>query len=171
MTSASSAGGYVSPRGTERRGITMEEDKDSSRGFRVTDRRRFADESEAQPDEEPTEAASAPAPEPAPEAGSAPDAGFAGAHASEEEPVSFSTFILGLSTQALLHLGDIESPVSGQVERDLGAARHVIDILGILEAKTRNNLEQAESQLLEAVLYDLRMRYVELVRETPKEEA
>src|SRR5262245_15593666 len=106
MTSAPRAGGYVSPRGTEGRGITMEEDKDSSRGFRVTDRRRFTDESEAQPDEEPTEAASAPAPEPAPEAGSAPDAGFAGTHASEE-PVSFSTFILGLSTQALLHLGDI----------------------------------------------------------------
>jgi len=148
----------------------MEEDKDSSRGFRVTDRRRFADESEAQPDEEPTEAASAPAPEPAPETGSSPEAGFAGAGASEE-PVSFSTFILGLSTQALLHLGDIESPVSGKVERDLGAARHVIDILGILEAKTRNNLEQAESRLLEAVLYDLRMRYVELVRGTPKEEA
>ena len=146
----------------------MEEDKDSSRGFRVTDRRRFADDGEAQPDEEPTEAASSP--EPAPEAGRAPETGFAGAHASDE-PVSFSTFILGLSTQALLHLGDIESPVSGQVERDLGAARHVIDILGILEAKTRNNLEQAESQLLEAVLYDLRMRYVELVRETPKEQA
>ena len=57
------------------------------------------------------------------------------------------------------------------MERDLGAARHVIDILGILQAKTKNNLEQAEERLLEAVLYDLRMRYVELVRGTSKEEA
>lgn len=148
----------------------MEEDKDSSRGFRVTDRRRFADEGEAHPAADETEASSGPETEPAPEAESAPDLGST-ADPAPEEPVSFSTFILGLSTQALLHLGDIESPVSGQVERDLAAARHVIDILGILEAKTRNNLEQAEARLLEAVLYDLRMRYVELVRGTSKEEA
>jgi hypothetical protein len=146
----------------------MEEDKDSSRGFRVTDRRRFTEDSEAHESEE-AEAA-APEPEPADTAAPGPEVG-PGAGPLPDEPVSFSTFILGLSTQALLHLGDIESPVSGQVERDLPAARHVIDILGILQAKTRNNLEQAEEQLLEAVLYDLRMRYVELVRGTSKEEA
>ena len=147
----------------------MEEDKDSSRGFRVTDRRRFTDDSEAHEETHASEEAEAAAPEPEPAAPGAEPGGAGGQ--SSDEPVSFSTFILGLSTQALLHLGDIESPVSGQVERDLGAARHVIDILGILQAKTKNNLEQAEDRLLEAVLYDLRMRYVELVRGTPKEEA
>ena len=147
----------------------MEEDKDSSRGFRVTDRRRFTEDSEAQEGTHASEEAAAAAPEPEPVA-PGPEAGPAD-DTSPDEPVSFSTFILGLSTQALLHLGDIESPVSGQVERDLGAARQVIDILGILQAKTKNNLEQAEERLLEAVLYDLRMRYVELVRGTPKEEA
>ena len=147
----------------------MEEDKDSSRGFRVTDRRRFTDDSEAHEETHASEEAEAAAPEPEPAAPGA-EPGGAGSQSSDE-PVSFSTFILGLSTQALLHLGDIESPVSGQVERDLGAARHVIDILGILQAKTKNNLEQAEDRLLEAVLYDLRMRYVELVRGTSKEEA
>jgi len=147
----------------------MEEDKDSSRGFRVTDRRRFTDDSEAHEETHASEEAEAAAPEPEPAAPGAEPGGAGGQ--SSDEPVSFSTFILGLSTQALLHLGDIESPVSGQVERDLGAARHVIDILGILQAKTRNNLEQAEERLLEAVLYDLRMRYVELVRGTSKEEA
>ena len=145
----------------------MEEDKDSSRGFRVTDRRRFTEDSEAHESEE-AEAA-APEPEPADTAAPGPELG-PGAGPSPDEPVSFSTFILGLSTQALLHLGDIENPVSGQVERDLAAAKHVIDILGILQAKTRNNLEQAEERLLESVLYDLRMRYVELVRGTSKEE-
>ena len=150
----------------------MEEDKDSSRGFRVTDRRRFTEGSEAQEKTHESEEAEAAAPEPEPAAAAAPgpEPGPA-ARPSPDEPVSFSTFILGLSTQALLHLGDIESPVSGKVERDLGAARHVIDILGILQAKTTNNLEQAEERLLEAVLYDLRMRYVELVRGTSKEEA
>jgi len=154
----------------------MEEDKDSSRGFRVTDRRRFTEDSEAQEGtqegtrESEEAGAAAPEPEPAAAASLGPDPGPAGGP-SPDEPVSFSTFLLGLSTQALLHLGDIESPVSGKVERDLGAARHVIDILGILQAKTKNNLEQAEERLLEAVLYDLRMRYVELVRGTSKEEA
>ena len=147
----------------------MEEDKDSSRGFRVTDRRRFTEDSEAHEETHASEEPEAAAPEPEP-AAPGPEPGEAGGRSSDE-PVSFSTFILGLSTQALLHLGDIESPVSGQVERDLGAARHVIDILGILQAKTKNNLEQAEERLLEAVLYDLRMRYVELVRGTSKEEA
>jgi Domain of unknown function (DUF1844) len=150
----------------------MEEDKDSSRGFRVTDRRRFTEDSETQEETSASSEAETAAPEPEPDtaAASGPELAPAG-HPSPDEPVSFSTFILGLSTQALLHLGDIESPMSGQVERDLPAARHVIDILGILQAKTRNNLEQAEERLLEAVLYDLRMRYVELVRGTSKEEA
>jgi len=83
--------------------------------------------------------------------------------------VTFSTFLLGLSTQALLHLGEIPNPASSQIETDLVAAKQVIDILGVLDAKTRGNLEQAEQELLESVLYDLRMRYVELARRSAKE--
>lgn len=141
--------------------LKMEEDKDSSRGFRVTDRRRFSDEGEARPAGETVEA------QPEADAAAAPPE----PHDLRDEPVSFSTFVLGLSTQALLHLGEIASPGSGAVERDLGAAKHVIDILGILKEKTRSNLEQSEEQLLDAVLYDLRIRYVELVRGPSKEEA
>jgi len=84
-------------------------------------------------------------------------------------PVTFSTFLLGLSTQALLHLGEIPNPVSGQIETDLIAAQHVIDILGMLEAKTRGNLDQAEQGLVQSVLYDLRIRYVEIARRHAKE--
>ena len=86
-----------------------------------------------------------------------------------DEPVTFSSFVLGLSTQALLHLGEIPNPLSEAVERDLDAAKQVIDFLGILREKTRNNLEQGEETLLDSVLYDLRMRYVELVRPAMKE--
>ena len=57
--------------------------------------------------------------------------------------------MLGLSTQALLHLGEIASPLDGKVEQDLPAAQHVIDILGILRDKTRSNLEEAEERLLD----------------------
>jgi len=132
----------------------MDEEKDPARGFRVTDRRRFSDEGEARQVEEAAETLAEPAPAPA----------TPGVAASREEPVSFSTFVLGLSTQALLLLGEIDDPATGKVERDLGAAKHVIDILGILKDKTRSNLEQGEERLLDAVLYDLRMKYVELVR-------
>jgi hypothetical protein len=84
-------------------------------------------------------------------------------------PVTFSTFLLGLSTQALLHLGEIPNPVSAQIETDLVAAKQVIDILGVLETKTRGNLDAAEHTLVESVLYDLRIRYVEIVQRQSKE--
>jgi hypothetical protein len=144
----------------------MDEDSEERRGFRVTDRRRFSDSGEAKP-----EATDVPR-EPAGSQATRDDAGRAADRTAEEhveEPVTFSTFVFGLSTQALLHLGDIPNPLTNAIERDLEAAKHVIDILGILREKTRNNLEQSEDVLIESVLYDLRMRYVELVRRGTKE--
>ena len=139
----------------------MAEDKEERRGFQVRDRRRFSDSGEARADL----AEEAPAPPP-------PAAAESAAPGAEraDEPVTFSTFVLGLSTQALLHLGEIPNPMTRVLERDLGAAKHVIDILGILREKTRSNLEPGEESLLDSVLYDLRMRYVELVRGGMKEE-
>ena len=127
----------------------MDEPQDKP-GFRVTDHRRFTDSGESRTTANPSAATGESTTMAPPE--------------SQAEPVSFSTFVLGLSTQALLHLGEIESPLTGKVERDFAAAQQVIDILGILREKTRNNLEQAEEHLLDSVLYDLRMRYVDLVR-------
>jgi hypothetical protein len=146
----------------------MEDDKEERRGFQVKDRRRFSESGEARPDAPADQPSPSVPPPPPPAAGSEPP--LAGG-AIEEEPVNFSTFLLGLSTQALLHLGEIPNPLTGAVERDLGAAKHVIDILGILRDKTRGNLDQSEETLLDSVLYDLRMRYVELVRRGTKEGA
>lgn len=148
----------------------MDEDREGRRGFTVKDRRRF---SESGDDREgataqPSEPATAPPPSEArPEP--APDRPAASIPSEASEPVTFSTFVLGLSTQALLHLGEIPNPVSHAVETDLDAARQVIDILGMLAQKTRNNLEPGEQSLLESALYDLRMRYVELRRAGAKE--
>jgi hypothetical protein len=139
----------------------MDEQKEERRGFRVTDRRRFAEHGDTSTQPSPAEDSPSPASE-------RPEAARAGTP-PVEEPVTFSTFVLGLSTQALLHLGEIPSPVTHQVERDLGAAKQVIDILGILREKTRSNLEPSEESLLDSILYDLRMRYVALVRGTAKE--
>lgn len=133
----------------------MSDQDDERPSFQVKDRRRFAATGEARA--VPPDTASA---EPA-----APRAGHS------EQPVTFSTFVLGFSTQVLLHLGEIPDPTTGAVQRDLGAARQVIDILGILREKTRGNLGQDEEALLDSILYDLRMRYVELVRSGPKEGA
>ena len=140
----------------------MADDKEERRGFQVRDRRRFSDSGEARPDV--AEETPEPPPRPAAAESAAPEA------APADEPVTFSTFVLGLSTQALLHLGEIPNPMTHALERDLGAAKHVIDILGILQEKTRSNLEPGEESLLDSVLYDLRMRYVELVRGGMKEE-
>jgi hypothetical protein len=144
----------------------VDEDREGQRGFTVKDRRRFSEsgdvreaETGASPEPPPPE----PGPTPPPEPAAQPAAG------ASAEPVTFSTFILGLSTQALLHLGEIPNPVTRALETDLESARQVIDILGILAEKTRNNLEPGEQSLLESALYDLRMRYVELRRAGAKE--
>jgi len=75
--------------------------------------------------------------------------------------IDFSTFVLSLSTSALFHLGLIPDTQSGKPgERNLPLARQTIDILEILQEKTRGNLDEAELRLLESVLHDLRMRFV-----------
>ena len=77
--------------------------------------------------------------------------------------IDFSTFILSLSTSALYHLGVVEDPQTGaKAEPDLTLASQTIDTLAILEEKTRGNLEPEEQHLLESLLYELRMRFVEV---------
>ena len=76
-------------------------------------------------------------------------------------PVSFSSFIVSLAQAAMVQLGEIPNPMSGETGVDLTLARHNIDLLGLLETKTKGNLDDEETKLLESVLYDLRMRFVE----------
>jgi hypothetical protein len=68
---------------------------------------------------------------------------------------------MGLSTQTLMHLGEIPDPIDKKMEADFEGAKQMIDILGILEKKTQGNLESDEKALMENVLYDLRLRYVQ----------
>jgi hypothetical protein len=84
-------------------------------------------------------------------------------HFSDTPPaVNFSSFILGLSTQALMCLGEIPDPQDGKPHPDLSAAKQFIDILGVLKEKTAGNLDKGETELLDYILFDLRMRYVKL---------
>ena len=72
-------------------------------------------------------------------------------------------FILSLAHTAAVHFGDVPDPVSGAAgEANLPAAQQMIDILALLEEKTRGNLAAEERRLIEQVLFELRLRYVEV---------
>jgi len=75
--------------------------------------------------------------------------------------INFPSFILSLSSSALLHFGEIPDPVTGTKERNLPMAKQTIDILGILKEKTQGNLTNDEEQLIDNLLHDLRIKYVE----------
>ena len=80
----------------------------------------------------------------------------------QESAVTFLGFVLSLAHTAAVHFGDVPDPVSGQtVPANLPAAQQMIDILSLLEEKTRGNLTAEERQFLDQVLYELRLRYVE----------
>ncbi|MFQ5431364.1 MAG: DUF1844 domain-containing protein [Nitrospinota bacterium] len=78
--------------------------------------------------------------------------------------ITFSTFVLSLSSSAAMSLGGYQDPVSGHVPKNLELAKQSIDILGILAEKTKGNLNDDEQKLLDSSLYELRMRYVEEVK-------
>jgi hypothetical protein len=99
--------------------------------------------------------------------------------------IDFATFVLSLASNALVHLGELpESEGGGEGEgedgagepdvaaaareRNLPLARQTIEILAMLEQKTRGNLDPAETNLLGGVLYDLRMKFVDAARATKK---
>lgn len=78
--------------------------------------------------------------------------------------MDFANFVLSLSHSALIHLGDAPNPGDERVLVDLQMARHTIDLLAVLWEKTQNNLSGEEERILSQVLYDLRMRYVEVAK-------
>ena len=77
-------------------------------------------------------------------------------------PPSFTLLILSLVAQARICLGDLENPVTKKKQVDLDSAKHNIDMLEMLDEKTKGNLSDDEKSLLDSVLYELRMRYVQL---------
>ena len=132
------------------------------KGFVIKDRRTF--DEEGVPREQPqaaeeetaakTSAAGTPGPK-APEAEQAPP---------PLPEVNFNSLIFSLSSSALLHLGEIADPQSGEKRHDLALAKHAIDTIAMLKDKTTGNLNEEEVAFLEGVLTDLRWRYVRVAR-------
>jgi hypothetical protein len=130
----------------------MPDDEIQGEGFTVKDRRAF--DTEGQVKEEAKEQAS--------------QEGKKEEKAEEREErtssplpeVNFSSFILSLSSSILLHLGEIADPQSGEKKKDLALAKQTIDIITLLKEKTAGNLTEEEQNLVEHILYDMRMRFV-----------
>ena len=87
-----------------------------------------------------------------------------GEGATQAAEVTFTDLVLMFGTTALLHLGVAPDPVSGEKKLDLAQVKQAIDLLDLLKGKTAGNLTADESGTLDAVLYDLRMRYLDAVR-------
>ncbi len=124
-------------------------------GFTISDKRHFTSEGEVRK-ETPGQAAQEPV---------QPGAD-AGAQAQDERPadveerIDFPSYVLTYYTQGLVLLGEVPNPYTNKKEENLDAARHTIDILTLLQEKTRGNLDREEQQLLDSVLYELRMKFM-----------
>lgn len=138
-----------------------EEENETSQ-FKIVDRRQFTSEgkirqeseTEPEPDEAPPPQAEDPPPQVQEE--KPPET----AEQDTQEGMNFSSFLLSLATTGMVHLGEIPEPTTGQKLENLEAASQMIDILGILKEKTEGNLLSEESQLLESLLYELRMKFL-----------
>jgi hypothetical protein len=84
--------------------------------------------------------------------------------APNQAPVDFGTFVLSLGSSALVHLGEIQHPESTEAKENLLLARQVIDLLAMLEEKTKGNLTAEEARFLSDLLADLRLKFVEKSR-------
>jgi len=85
-----------------------------------------------------------------------------------DDPASFASFLMSIASNAAASLGMMEHPVTHKREVDLELGKHWIDVLGMLEKKTRGNLLPQEQQILEGLLADLRMQFVSLTNAAPK---
>ena len=79
--------------------------------------------------------------------------------------VSFSDLVLMLATMAAVHLGEVGDPATGETQRNMPAAGQMIDLLSVIQQKTQGNLEPDEVQLIDAWLYELRLKYIDATKE------
>ena len=141
----------------------MAEEKSESSGFRVVDRRSFTSEGERNPGHEEraqqTESQKAAPREPAPAADADRESDLS------EESSGFATLVSYLSSTALYQLGMLPGPGGETPPPDLLNGRRTIGLLEVLEEKTRGNLSKGETKLLDDVLYELRLSFVEVQKQ------
>lgn len=153
--------------------------ENESESFKVVDRRKFtpegqrrtdnADEQVNEPREQAPPAASPrPVPPPQPQAPPQPEAAPEQPRAADEasrrrgagQAISFLEFLESLYAQAVIGMGLVPDPVTGIVNRNLEITRQMIEIIAMLREKTKGNLDPAENNAIENILYELRMNFV-----------
>jgi hypothetical protein len=134
---------------------------DETEGFVVRDRRgRSDDQIQAPPPKAEAPTQDMPVASPSGEAAQEPGL-----------PVTFSSFVFSLGTSALMLMGERLDPRQPQVPMNLGQAKEIIDILSVLESKTKGNLTTEEQAVLDDLLYALRIKYVDLASGKPAAKA
>ena len=143
---------------------------EEEKGFEVKDRRIFTDENKAaeakdektqtQPSTDEKVQSHSENEKPSEPETSEPSTADTSQEQHQFPEINFPTFIVSLNASALLHLGAIEDPTTGQKTKNLSMAKQTIDILSMLEEKTAGNLNNEEKNLLKNILYDLRLMYV-----------
>ncbi len=136
----------------------MPDEKQDSPGFKVVDRRLFGEDGALREDARRTEKADSPKTKPPASSPSAP----APERPPAESDPGFETLVSYLSTTALFQLGLLAGPGGEAIPPDPVNAHRTINLLEVLQRKTRGNLTSEESRLLEDVLYDLRMSFLEI---------
>jgi len=142
--------------------MSNNEESETKKTVNVVDRRRFDSSGESRSDAEPKAAGSA--------AGASPEVageGFKMADADQHEEVAFGSFIMSLATQVLVQLGEMPAPGGLEIPVDLNAARQTIEIISMLQRRTRGNVSAEEAHFLEEVLHSLRTSFVARSKKTP----
>jgi len=129
------------------------EKEQEEQGFRVTDKRGFSEDGTTVENPPKTEQKQEN------QSAAASEAASDGKESSRP-PIDFPSYLLSYYTQGLVLLGEIPNPYTNKKEEDVEAAQHIIDILSMLEQKTKGNLDGQEEKLLENVLYELRMKFM-----------
>jgi hypothetical protein len=138
----------------------MAREEGNSSGFKVVDRRPFAADGSRKEN--------IPGEEKRGEAAEAPDRSAPGEPQSEPRGLSdevssgFETLVSYLSTTAMFQLGLIAGPSGERIPADMPNAKRTVDLLDVLREKTQGNLTSSEARLLDDVLYELRMSFVEV---------
>jgi Domain of unknown function (DUF1844) len=150
--------------------VEQREEENGEKSFTVSDKRLFTREGARRAPQHPTETPPPSAPPPKREAPRAeeprrPRAEAAPGAPHEPPPADFSTLVTMLVNTVMMSLGQFPDPMTQQRRRDLGQAKHTIDILLMLRDKTRGNLTADEARLLQELLPQLQMAYVTASRQ------
>ncbi|MGA3208242.1 MAG: DUF1844 domain-containing protein [Syntrophales bacterium] len=133
------------------------DDEKKEKGFVIKDKRIFDESGEARPEDLKKEETAG---DNKSEKKSLEKDDQAGTREEYFPEVTFSSFVLSLSTTVMYHLGDFPDPATNKAEKNLAAAKQTIDMLNMIKIKTAGNLDIDEKDLLEGILYELMMRYV-----------